>query len=414
MKMPGFKKEHLKNPMVILLLIMPFILIVLVVINVSKTIMHRNYLVNKSLAPIVVSTTEVRYEDWRPQIHSLGSLRAVHGVIVTTEVDGIISDIFLSSNQEVKTGDPLVQLIADNEIAALQALQASAKLAGIKYERDKVQGAFNGVSQEVLDNDQYALESLNAQVAQQTAIVAKKTIRAPFDGKLGISMLNKGQFLAAGSPIISLQAIDSLYVDFYTPEQNLSHVSVDQTIHLYADAFPKRTFTGKITAIDPLVEVETRNIKVEATIPNRNKELLPGMYARVDVVVGKPQAILTIPQTAVSYNPYGNMVYIVQQGENNDSNNKNEIHDKNLNQKSPTEKNVIKNIKEKDLYVKQRFVTLGETRGDQVQVLEGLEKGDQIVTAGQLKLKNNAPITINNNIVPSNDAHPNVGIAPRN
>jgi membrane fusion protein (multidrug efflux system) len=385
MKMHRLSRFRNKHPGWIVLIMLAFIFINVAVFHVYQYISSKHYFQQKREAPITVATIDVSYKEWQPSLSTLGSLRAVQGVMVTTEVDGLVREIYFKANQQVKAGDPLVQLNADDEIAALQSLQAAAKLASITYERDKVQSSFDGVSKEVLDTDQYNMLGLNAQVAQQEALIAKKTIRAPFDGKLGISTLNKGQFIAAGEAIVGLQNINTLYVDFYTPEQNLPQLLVGQQVNILSDTYPDQLFTGTLTAVNPQVDAATRNIKVEAIIPNAKSELLPGMYARVEVITAKPKAYLTIPQSAVSFNPYGTLAYVVETNEKNSA-----------------------------LYARQRFITLGKIRGDQIQVLEGLKEGEKIVAAGQLKLKNNSPIVINNKTATHNDANANVGMIPEN
>jgi membrane fusion protein (multidrug efflux system) len=331
-----------------------------------------------SFPPIAVSAMTVVYESWQSKLTATGSLQATNGVDVTTEIEGLVRTIYFTSGTAIKKGEILVELNADVEKAQLQSLKAQAEFAHITYQRDKKQFAVQGVSQETLDRDVATLKSKTAQVAQQVALVAKKTIQAPFTGRLGISLINVGQYLNPGDQIVTLQSLDPLYVNFYLPQQVFSKLALNQGIVFTTDAYPRLTFEGKITSINPKFEVGTRNVAIQAMLANPNHKLLPGMYGHVELKTGAPQEYFTVPQAAVSYNPHGDLVYILkEQG---------------------------KDKKGTMLYVAtQQFITVGETRGDQVQILKGVKKGDQVVTAGQLKLKNGSLVIINNIVVPTND-----------
>jgi membrane fusion protein (multidrug efflux system) len=311
----------------------------------------------------------------------VGSLRAVRGVDLASEISGLVRSVHFKSGDEVKAGQLLVQLNADPDIAQLHALEAEADLAEITYERDKKQIEAQAISQSTLDSASADLKSKQAQVTQQAAVVAKKTISAPFAGRLGISSVNPGQYVNSGEKIVTLQSLDSIFIDFSLPQQELSRVSRGQTAVVFIDAYPGKTFTGKITAINPKVDPDSRNVQVEAVIANPGRELLPGMYATLEVLYGAAQHYLTLPRTAVTFNPYGETVYLVE------------------------EKGTDKAGK-KTLTVRQTFVTLGPARGDQVAVLSGVKEGDQVVTSGQLKIKNNSVVIINNQVQPLNDAAP--------
>lgn len=330
---------------------------------------------------VAVSTMGVGYSTWQPLLTASGSLRAIRGVNVTTELAGMVQQIYFTPGSYVKAGDVLVQLNADNDIALLNSLKANAELSRITYRRDQAQFAIKAVSKQVVDADAANLKSVEAQVAQQEAIVAKKSIRAPFDGRLGINQVNPGQFINPGDKVVTLQTLNPIYVDFYMPQQSLAQLKVGQPVVLTTDVFPDLKFTGKITTIDPAVDVSTRNVEVEATIANPENKIAPGMFANVEVIVGQAQQFLTIPQTAVTFNPYGDLVYVVYQ----------------KNQKSHGKPVLI---------VRQHFIVTGETRGEQIKVLKGLQAGNVIVTSGQLKLKNDSEIEINNSIAPSNNPAP--------
>jgi len=328
-----------------------------------------------------VTAIKAELQPWQPQIKAVGSLRAVRGVDVTSEIAGLVRSLEFRSGQTVVADQVLVRLNADADIAQLHALEAAADLANTTYERDKKQFEVQAVSQATLDAEAADLRSKRALVAQQQALVDKKTIKAPFSGKLGISTVNPGQYMNPGDKIVTLQELDPLYVDFYLPEQELSSIALSQAVTVRTDTYPDRTFSGRITVISPKVDPDTRNFQVEAVISNPGNRLLPGMYTTVDVRAGAAQQYLTVPQTAVTYNPYGDTVYIVEEKG-----------------KGPDGKPM--------LVVQQSFITVGPTRGDQVAVLSGVKEGDTIVTSGQLKLRNGSPVVINNAVQPANEAAP--------
>jgi len=344
--------------------------------------MLKGYFIAKALAgnaspPQTVSTTIARFSDWQPEVTSVGSLRAYRGVDVTTEVAGLVRTLNFKSGEEAKSGAVLVELIADSDIAQLHALQAAADLAQTTYNRDKVQFDAQAISQATLDADAADLKNKRAQAEAQAALVAKKTLRAPFAGRLGITTLNPGQYLNPGDKVVTLQAIDPILVDFRVPQVQLARISVGQTIQVTTDAFPKQTFEGKVTAIDPRVDPATRNFQVEASVTNSDRKLLPGMFAHVAVQSGAVQHFLTLPQTAITYNPYGATVFVA-----------------------------LKSQDGKSLTAQQVFVTVSGTRGDQAAVSSGIKEGDQVVTTGQLKLKNGTALEIDNSVVPKDDPNP--------
>lgn len=340
------------------------------------------WFISANRAPIIsVSAMKVGYSLWQPQLTASGSLRAIRGVNVTTEVAGMIKIIYFTPGASVKKGDVLVQLNADSDIAYLYSLKANADLAAVTYSRDKAQYQVNAVSKQTLDTDAATLKSLRAQVSQQSAMVLKKTIRAPFDGRLGISAVNLGQYMNPGDMVVNLQALNPIYADFFVPQQSLSQLKVGQEITLKSDTFPEKIFKGTVTTINPAVDSSTRNIEVEATIDNPKYELVPGMFAVVTVNTGAAASYLTLPQTAVTFNSYGELVYLIK---------------------------LIKTDRKgrSILAAEQAFVITGETRGDQIVILKGVKEGDSVVTSGQLKLKNDTLVAINNTITPSNNPTP--------
>ncbi len=328
-----------------------------------------------------VTTTTADFQSWQPQLNAVGSLRAVRGVDMTTEIAGVVRSLHFKSGDNIQEGQLLVQLNADSDVAQLRALEAAAELAATVYQRDQAQYAVQAISKATLDSAAADLKSKKAQVDQQAALVAKKAIRAPFAGWLGISTVNPGQYMNPGDKIVTLQSIDPIYVDFSLPQQQLSRITIGQKVTAVTDTYPGQIFTGKTNAIDPKVDSNTRNVQIEAVVGNPKRELLPGMFASVNIDAGGVQRYLTLPQTAVSFNPYGATVYIVQETG-----------------KSADGKPI--------LTAKQSFVNTGATRGDQVAILSGVKAGDIVVTSGQLKLKNGAEIIINNKVQPSNDPAP--------
>jgi membrane fusion protein (multidrug efflux system) len=376
------ERSSMKKRMVIMLVAVGVLLGGLVGFNFFKGYMMQKYMASAPVPTSTVTAMKVDYQQWQPQLSAVGTMRAVRGVDVTSEVAGLVRSINFKSGDEVKAGQVLAQLNADSDIAQLHSLEAAADLASTVYERDKQQLAAEVISKAQVDTDAGDLKSKRAQVAQQAALVEKKTIRAPFAGKLGISTVNPGQYLNAGDKLVTLQTIDPIYVDFNLPQQQLPLVAIGQKVILTADAYKGVTFEGKVNAINPKVDTNTRNVMIEATIPNPKRLLLPGMFATVKLNSGDEQRYLTLPQTAITYNPYGDTVFVVKESDKKDA-----------------KGNAV-------LTAQQVFVTTGPTRGDQVAILKGVEPGAQVVTSGQVKLKNGSPVAINNAVIPTDNPSP--------
>jgi membrane fusion protein (multidrug efflux system) len=321
------------------------------------------------------------YQDWQPQLEAVGSLRAVNGVEVSPQVAGTVTAIHFEQGEDVKKGVVLLQLYADDDIAKLKALEVAADLAKTTYERDKNQFEVKAVSQQTLDTDAANVKQAIANVAEQQALVDKKTIRAPFDGHLGVRAVDLGQYLNAGTTIVSLQALDPIYLDFSIPQKQLGEIKIGQKVTAQTDTFPGETFVGKIAVINPEIDTTTLNVKVRAKLENPHRKLLPGMYATVDIATGSPQRYITLPQTAITYNPYGDIAYLVET-------------------QGADEKGKPK------LIAKQVIVSTGVKRGDQIAVIKGIKEGDMVVTAGQIKLRNGVPLMVNNAIEPSFEPNP--------
>lgn len=339
--------------------------------------------------PVAVSTFEARQDKWADDVEAVGTLVAVNGTDVTTEAGGVVRELLFTAGQPVKAGTVLVRLNTSNEAATLRALEASAKLAVTQRDRWRELGGQQLVSKADVDERNSTAANTLAQVEAQRALIAQKTIRAPFDGVLGIRQVNLGQYLNPGDPIVSLQSLDPIYLNFSLPEQMVSKVTEGAKIAATVDALPGKQFEGVITAIEPDVDPGTRNFQVQATLDNPGNALRPGSFAKVGFSTGGARSVVVIPQTAVSFNPYGNAVYVV-------------------NETAPA-----KGAKTEDgkpagpqLTVKQRFVQTGATRGDLVAVTEGLKPGERVVSSGLLKLRNDAAVTINNKVAPSSDRRP--------
>jgi len=355
------------------------VVVLIVLIAGIKTLMIMRMIAqakaNGAPAQTVTATTAA-YSDWQPEISAVGSVRAVKGVDITTEVTGLVRSVDFRSGDDAKRGQVLVHLNADADIATLHSLEAGADLAATVYARDKMQFEAQAISQAQLDADAADLKNKRAQAAAQAALVEKKTLRAPFDGRLGITTVNPGQYLNTGDKVVTLQELDPVYVDFRLPQEDLAQVHSGLEVRITLDAFPGESFDGKINAVDPLVDSSSRNFQAEATIANPAHKLLPGMFARVVVLSGAQQHYLTLPQTSITFNPYGSTVFLVQKDEKGKRT------------------------------AQQTFVTTGPTRGDQIAVLKGIKEGDEVVTSGQLKLKNGTPIDISSALQPSDAANP--------
>lgn len=381
----------MKKPMKVMLVLVFVLFANIILFNFIKNYFENNDIKENSAKPISVSTMKVSYEKWQPSITALAEIAGINGVDITTEVPGKIQKIYIKSGQYVNKGDKIIQLHAEEDIAAYEALQAAADMARITYELDKKQYEINVVSKETLELDKYTYDMQQAAANEQKAMMEKKTIRAPFSGRIGIFYFSEGQYLNPGDYIVNLHETDNMYVYFNVPEQNLPQLKLKQEVYLSTDAYPDDIFMGRINSFEAEVNENTHNITIESIVKNKDNKLIPGMYGNIKVNIGKSKKYLTIPQAAVNYNPYGNMVYVVKEPDNKEK---------------KKEEDKKKSIQE--LIVEQRFITLGDTRGDQVAVLNGLKEGEQIVTGGQLKLKNKARIVINNESQPSNQEEPKV------
>lgn len=340
--------------------------------------------------PVSVATFDARAEQWSGRLEAVGTLVAVNGTDVTTEAGGVVQEIAFQPGQPVQAGTLLVELNSAAELATLEALEASARLAGVQAERWRTLGVDQLVSQAEVEERTTQAATARAQAESQRALIAQKRIRAPFDGILGIRRVNLGQYVSPGDPIVSLQSLDPIFLDFSLPEQDLAHVREGLRVSARVGSIGGREFEGTVTAVEPAVDANTRNFRVQATLENPEHLLRPGSFARVGFEVGDAQDVVVIPQTAVAFNPYGNVVFVVVPGEEGEGGAAQEDGDA----EGPS------------LVVRQRFVTTGPTRGDMIVVTRGLEPGETVVDGGLLRLRNEAAVTINNEVQPSADENP--------
>jgi membrane fusion protein, multidrug efflux system len=353
--------------------------------------------------PATVSTTVARAQDWQESLSAVGTLRAFRGVDVSTEIAGLVSKVNFASGRDVEAGTVLLELTSDVERAQLEALKVAVDLAKTTLARDREQFTVQAVSQATIDNDEADLRSKTAQMAQQQATLEKKTIRAPFGGRLGISTVAPGLYLNAGDKIVPLQAIDPIYVDFYLPQQQISQVKHGQPVSVTSDAWPGREFNGKLSAVNSTIDPSTRNIQVEATISNPQRDLLPGMYTKVSIQTGSAQRFITLPQSAIMHNPYGEAVYLAQPAAPAKTAAGGSEAAK---AGAGSSESAKAGAKGPELVASQVFVTLGPTRGDQVAIVKGIEEGTTVVTSGQMKLRNGTPLIVNNAVTPRSDPNP--------
>lgn len=325
---------------------------------------------------VTVSATKASMQSWPTRLSAVGSVRAIKGTDVTTETAGIVDSIQFESGRSVQAGQVLLTLDRRVDQAQLDALEAQAKLADVQVKRDRKLYAQKAISESQLDQSNAQAAAARADADAQRARVAQKVIRAPFAGELGIRKIDLGDHLTPGTAIVSLQALDPIYVDFKLPQQRLGEVRVGLRAEVSVDVHGDRWLKGDLTAIDPLVETSTRNFDARATFANPDHVLRPGMFAELRIDLGRSQDVVAVPQTAISFNPYGDSVWVIGQSEHGQRT------------------------------AERRVVKTGRRRGDLVQIVEGLKAGEQIATSGLLKLRNGVPVKINNDIQPSAETAP--------
>ncbi|MFM1747934.1 MAG: Multidrug resistance protein MdtA precursor [Verrucomicrobiota bacterium] len=333
-----------------------------------------------TLPPIGVATAETRAETWRPTLNAIGTLVPVQGVTVSAEIDGTVVRIAAESGAAVKAGDLLVELDTSVERSQLAAAEARLELAKVNIGRTRELWEQKAISRSEFDAATAADKQAGAEVAALRAVIAKKQVRAPFEGRVGIRVVNLGQYVGRGAPLMPLQRLDPVFVNFSLPQRHLPALAIGQRLGLQVDAFEGRRFEATVTAINPEIDPVTRNVTVQATVPNPKEELRAGMFARVEVELPGGDPVVVVPATAIAYASYGNSVFVVEK------------------MKGPGG--------EEYLGVRQQFVKLGGNRGDLVGVVDGLKAGQSVVSTGVFKLRNGAEVQINNTAQPAASSAP--------
>jgi len=330
--------------------------------------------------PEAVTTIVAGEEEWPSTLSAIGTIAAVHGVTVSADLPGVVDRIAFESGQSVREGDVLALLDTRQERAQLAAAEAQRDLAKVNF--DRLDGLLNEriVSRAEFDKATADQRQAEARVGEIQAAIARKTVRAPFSGVLGLRQVNLGQYLSGGDPLVTLQALDPIYVNFGVPQQAMASVRAGRRVRVTVGDLAGVEFTGPITAIDSVVDESTRNVQAQATLPNPQAKLHPGMFVQTEVVVGSTSTVVSLPASAISYAPYGDSVFVVTD---------------------------LKDAAGKTYRgVRQQFVKLGGSRGDQVAVLTGVTAGDEVVTSGVFKLRNGAAVLVNNNVRPGNSPSP--------
>jgi membrane fusion protein (multidrug efflux system) len=331
-----------------------------------------------AMPPVTVSTTIATTETWSPVINSVGTLRASQGVDVTAQEVGMITELRFESGAQVSAGDVLAQQYVDDERAQLAALEADVRLAELNLERSRDLLSKNLSSQFEYDTHIADRDRAVARARSVRLVIEKKTIRAPFAGRIGIRQVDLGEYVEPGDPIVRLEALDKILIDFPVPQLSVGLLSVGQPLVIRVDAYPGKEFGGRITAISPQVRSETRDVRLEGLVANEAEELLPGMFAEVSIQLPLQERVVTLPQSAITYSPYGDSVFAIRK--------------------------VTDDSGETVLTADTVFVQTGDTRGDQVAIVSGIASGDRIVTAGQIKLRNGTRVVIDNSVPVSNQA----------
>jgi membrane fusion protein (multidrug efflux system) len=330
--------------------------------------------------PEAVTTIVAQEEEWPATLSAIGTVAAVRGVTVSADLPGTVDRISFESGRGVREGEVLVQLDTRQERAQLAAIEAQRDLARLNLNRMNDLLAQRVISQAEYDRAMAEHKETDARVGEITAAIQRKTIRAPFSGMLGIRQVNLGQYLAPGDPVVALQSLNPIYVNFGVPQQEASQARAGREVRVTAADLGGTAFTGRISALDAVVDAATRNVQVQATIPNVDGKLRPGMFVQTEVLLGASRTVVALPAPAISYAPYGDSVFVVtdMKGENGQT------------------------------YrgVRQQVVKLGGSRGDQVAVISGIKPGDEVVTSGVFKLRNGAAVVVNNKVRPANSKAP--------
>lgn len=331
--------------------------------------------------PVTVTSVKVEQADWQPALTAIGSITPVQGATISAELAGTVSEIGFISGTPVKKGEVLLKLDASAELAQLRSAQADAELAKNNLDRARGLAERKVISQAEIDAAQFLYAQKKAAVENMQSIIDKKEIRAPFDGAAGIRAVNPGQMVKVGDPLVALQSLDQVFVDFSLPQQQLAELAADLPVKVTTDAIPGREFDGKLTAVNSAIDAATRNVSLQATLANPDHVLRAGMFARVKVLLPKKNPTLFVPATAVSYAPYSNTVYVI-------------------------EKNHDEKTGKDGLILRQQIVRTGETRGDFVAITEGLKAGEEVVSTGVFKLRNKLDVVVDNTLAPKPEEAP--------
>jgi membrane fusion protein, multidrug efflux system len=334
------------------------------------------------MPPTTVSSVTVKEEDWAPVLSAVGSISAVQGAVVSAELGGVVSQVAFENGSTAKKGDLLLQLDASAEEAQMHTAEADLNLARADLERSRELVGRKVISKAEIDAAESKFKQKEGSVDQMRSMIAKKTVRAPFDGQLGIRQVNVGQMINAGQQVVPLTSLDPVFADFALPQQHLGQLTPGLDVHVTTDALPGRVFNGKLTAINSMVDSSTRNITLQATLENPDHALRPGMFAKAEVILPQKRKTLIVPGSAISYAPFGDSVFVI---------------DKKKDEKTGKESQVIR----------QQFVRLGEARGDFVAITQGLKSGEMVVSTGVFKLRNGMAVTINNDLAPKPQVNPN-------
>jgi len=334
------------------------------------------------MPPTTVSSATVKEEDWAPALSAVGSISAVQGAVVSSELGGVVSQIAFENGGTAKKGDLLLQLDASAEEAQLKSAEADLELARADLQRSRDLVGRKVISKAEIDASESKFKQKEGGVEQMRSMIAKKTVRAPFDGQLGIRQVNVGQMINSGQQVVQLTSLDSLFADFALPQQYLGQLTPGLEVHVTTDALPGHVFPGKVTAINSMVDSSTRNITLQATLENPDHVLRPGMFAKAEVTLPEKHKTLVVPGSAISYAPFGDSVFVI---------------DKKKDEKTGKESQVIR----------QQFVRVGEARGDFVAITQGLKAGEVVVSTGVFKLRNGMTVTINNDLAPKPQLNPN-------
>ena len=334
--------------------------------------------------PTTVSSTTVKEEDWAPVLSAVGSISAVQGAVVSSELSGVVSQIAFENGGTAKKGDLLVQLDASAEEAQLKSAEADLQLARSDLERSRELVGRKVISKAEIDASESKFKQKEGSVDQMRSMIAKKTVRAPFDGQLGIRQVNVGQMINSGQQVVPLTSLDPVFADFALPQQHLGKLTPGLEVKVTTDALSGRVFNGKLTAINSMVDANTRNITLQATLENPDHVLRPGMFAKAEVTLPEKHKALVIPGSAISYAPFGDSVFVIE---------------KKKDEKTGKESQAIR----------QQFVRVGESRGDFVSITQGLKASELVVSTGVFKLRNGMAVTVNNDLAPKPQTNPTPG-----